>query len=233
MGCRSGQTARFRKPMARFCGHASSNLAPTALHVVQGKLVYTEQSEMRESKSPCSLMDRASASGAGNASSILARDTMKREFSAGCVVYKKSPKGTFFLIGKHSGYHKWVLPKGLIEKGEHAWQTAIRETEEEMGVKAKLINKKPIHKVQYFYYADLKENHQAKRRVQKYQEKGGKKTKVFKIVSFYLAKYVSGNPEDHDWEMEEAGWFKFGEALEKMAFPGEKEALKKAPKMIK
>jgi len=174
---------------------------------------------------------------------------MKREFSAGCVVYKKSPKGTFFLIGKHSGYHKWVLPKGLIEKGEHDWQTAIRETEEEMGVKAKLINKKPIHKVQYFFYADLKKlkikNEKLKiaiqnsklnkptRRVEKYQEQGGKKTKIFKTASFYLAKYVSGNPEDHDWEMEEAGWFKFGEALEKMAFPGEKEALKKAPKMIK
>ena len=212
-------------------------------------------------------MDRASASEAGNASSILARDTknkfkmqnakckiikkkkVKRECSSGCVVYKKSPKGTFFLIGKHSGYHKWVLPKGLIEKGEHAWQTAIRETGEEMGVKVKLINKKPLHKVQYFYYADLKKlkikNEKFKiaiqnskldksaRRVEKYQEQGGKKTKIFKIASFYLAKYVSGNPEEHDWEMEEAGWFKFGEALEKMSFPGEKEALKKAQKMIK
>jgi len=102
-----------------------------------------------------------------------------------------------------------------------------------MGVKAKLINKKPIHKVQYFYYADLKNNHKQIRRVAKYKEEGGKKTKIFKVVSFYLAKYVSGNPEDHDWEMEEVGWFKFGKALEKMAFPGEKEALKKAQKMIK
>lgn len=158
-------------------------------------------------------MERASASGAGDASSILARDTMKREFSAGCVVYKKTPKGLFFLIGKHSGYHKWVLPKGLIEKGEHGWQTAVRETEEEMGVKAKLMSKKPIHKVQYFYYAD--------------------KIKVFKTVSFYLGEHVAGDPKNHDWEMEEAGWYPFKEALKKMAFDGEKETLKKAKKMIK
>lgn len=138
---------------------------------------------------------------------------MKREFSAGCVVYKKAPQGPFFLLGKHSGYHKWVLPKGLIEKDEHGWQTALRETEEEMGVKVRLVSKKPIHKIQYFYYAD--------------------KTRIFKTVSFYLAKHLSGEPKNHDWEMEEAGWFQFDEALEKMAFPGEKESLKKAQKMIK
>ena len=45
----------------------------------------------------------------------------KREFSAGGVVFKKlsvlsSQFSVVFLLGKHSGYHKWVLPKGLIEK---------------------------------------------------------------------------------------------------------------------
>jgi 8-oxo-dGTP pyrophosphatase MutT (NUDIX family) len=163
---------------------------------------------------------------------------LKREFSAGCVVFKKTkdqgPKSkVYFLIGKHSGYHKWVLPKGLIEEGERGWQTAIRETEEEVGVKAKLVNEKPIHKVQYFYYADLKKNNHSTRRVAKYQEQGGEKTKIFKTVSFYLAEFVSGDPQKHGWEMEEAGWFEADEALKKMAFPGEKEALKKASKMIK
>ena len=177
-------------------------------------------------------MDRASASGAGDASSTLARGTMKREFSAGCVVYKKMPRGLFFLIGKHSGYHKWVLPKGLIEKDEHDWQAALRETEEEMGVKARLLSKKTIHKVQYFYMADLKNNHPSIRRVAKYQQNGGRKTKVFKVVSFYLAEHVSGEPEEHGWEMEEAGWFSYNTALKKLAFPGEKEALKKAAQMI-
>lgn len=177
----------------------------------------------------------------------------KREFSAGCVVFKKpktknqKPK-TLFLLGKHSGYHKWVLPKGLIEEGEKGWQTAVRETEEEMGVKCRIIEKKPIHIERYFYWADLKKLkvkspklkvsvknskiNKPTRRVEKYQEQGGRKTKVFKTVSFYLAEYVSGNPKDHGWEMEDAGWFEYEKALELMAFKGEKEALKKAKKLL-
>lgn len=171
---------------------------------------------------------------------------IKREFSAGAVVFKKikinnqsSIINHQFLLGKHSGYHKWVLPKGLIEKDEKGWQTAIRETEEEMGVKAKLVSQKPIYIVRYVYVADYHKSTQhpassiqtinrPKRRVKKYQEEGGKKVKVFKTVSFYLAVYKSGSPRNHGWEMEDAGWFEYKKALEKLAFQGEKEVLRKA-----
>lgn len=156
----------------------------------------------------------------------------KKEFSAGCVVYKKVSSRTTFLIGKHSGYRKWVLPKGLIEKGEKGWQTAVRETAEEMAVKARPISRKPIQQIQYVYYADLKNNHPPLRRVAKYQESGGKRTRIFKTVSFYLAEHVSGDPKNHGWEMSEAGWFSFKEAHQKLAFPGEREALKQAQKML-
>lgn len=157
----------------------------------------------------------------------------KREFSAGAVVYKKFDSKIKFLLGKHSGYHKWVLAKGLIEEKEQGWQTAIRETEEETGVKARIVNKKPVNKVQYFFYADLKnKQNSSTRRVKKYKETGGKKTKVFKTVSFYLAEYVSGDLKDHGWEMEDAGWFEYEKALALMAFKGEKEALEKAQKLL-
>ena len=176
----------------------------------------------------------------------------RREFSAGGVVYKmpetrsQTPETRYqkpeILLGKHSGYHKWVLPKGLIEKGERGWQTAIRETEEEMGVKAKLVSDKPIHRETYFYVADFKKplseetiqfaqvrkRDQSTRRVVTYQEEGGGKTKVFKTVTFYLMEYVSGDPADHGWEMSQAGWFEYNEALKILAFEGEKEALRKA-----
>jgi len=174
----------------------------------------------------------------------------KREFSAGCLVFKKQDGLFLFLLGKHSGYHKWVLPKGLIEEGEKGWQTAIRETEEEVGVKARIVDQQPLHKVQYFFYADLKNSQDqssnkstkkkvdpkkdfSTRRVKKYQEKGGKKTRVFKTVSFYLTEFVSGSPADHGWEMEDAGWFKYDKALELMAFKSEKQVLQKAKKRIK
>ncbi len=157
----------------------------------------------------------------------------KKEFSAGCVVYKKEKAKTFFLLGKHSGYHKWVLPKGLIEAGEKGWQTAVRETKEEIGVQVRLLEKKPIHTEKYVYVADYKEKQDNTRRVEKYEESGGEKTKVFKTVSFYLAKYESGDPKDHDWEMEAAGWFSFAQAQKLMSFKGEKQALQKAKERIK
>ncbi|MFC1711002.1 NUDIX domain-containing protein [Patescibacteria group bacterium] len=158
----------------------------------------------------------------------------KTEFSAGAVVFKKTSAGFKFLIGKHSGYHKWVLPKGLIEKGEKGYMAALRETEEEMGIKARLITTKPIIVIKYMYLADFKaksakqKSKTASKRVMTYQEDGGKKTKVFKTVSFYLAKYLSGDPKNHDWEMETVSWFIFEKALSMLAFKGERQALEKA-----
>ncbi len=65
----------------------------------------------------------------------------KTEISAGGVVYRKIDGEYEVLISKHSGYHKWVLPKGLVEKGEKLEETAEREVEEEVGVKAKITGK--------------------------------------------------------------------------------------------
>ena len=55
----------------------------------------------------------------------------KKEFSSGAVVFWKNK----FLLGKHSGYHKWVLPKGLIETGEKEIETAVREIDELLNAK--------------------------------------------------------------------------------------------------
>ena len=169
----------------------------------------------------------------------MAKSSFKREFSAGGLVYKYQRGKVVWLIGKHSGYHKWVLPKGLIEKGERGFETAVREVEEEMGVKVGLLSERPIHRVQYVYWADLKKPDEGydyeqsdevkpRRRVAKYQEAGGGKIKVFKVVSFFLMEYESGDVKDHDWEMEEAVWLPYEEAMERLAFEGEREALRQA-----
>ena len=160
----------------------------------------------------------------------MAKNT-KYEHSAGGCVYKRDESNVWWLVGKHSGYHKWVLPKGLIEAEETPEVTAVREVEEEMGVKAEIVGAKPIHVERYVYVADLVEEAQKERperRVAKYQESGGGKTKVFKTVDFYLMEWVEGEPKDHDWEMEEAGWFSFEEAMGKLDFEGEKKALELA-----
>lgn len=135
----------------------------------------------------------------------------KREFSAGGVVYKKDGGKVLWLIAKHSGYHKWGLPKGLVEKGEGLEETAAREVEEETGIKTKVIAKIPEPE-KYVYTMNG--------------------VKIFKMVCYFLMEYVSGDIANHDFEMEDVGWFEFDEAKEKLNFHGAKMVLEKARQLL-
>ena len=135
----------------------------------------------------------------------------KREFSAGGVVYKKGKGGMRWLVCKHSGYHKWVFPKGLVEEGEKAKETALREVEEECGIKTKIILKIPEPE-KYIYTFEG--------------------TKIFKLVEYFLMEYISGDIKDHDWEMEEVEWLKFDKARERLDFSAAKKVLDKAKKRL-
>lgn len=160
---------------------------------------------------------------------------MKQELSAGGVVYRDG--GELWLVGKHSGYHKWVLPKGLIEVGETKEQAAVREVEEETGIKAKIVLDKAIDVENYEYQADFSEGKVSsggiERRVKTYQESGGTQEWVKKEVTFFLMEYEAGDVNNHSFEMEEVAWFSYEEALNKLEFEGEKQALKKAYKEVK
>lgn len=160
------------------------------------------------------------------------------EVSAGGVVYRKVGDSCEFLIGKHSGYHKWVLPKGLVESGESYPETAEREVMEEMGVKAKITDLVPVKTIEYFYYADLgasvgsdAKGDDSERRVKKYQEAGGGKTKVHKKVIFYLME-VEKDLGEVGWEMEERQWLGYEQAVEILAFESEREVLMSAGRAL-
>lgn len=58
----------------------------------------------------------------------------RREFAGGGVVYKRSRKGLYiaFILDP---YGKWTFAKGHVESGESMEDAALRETEEEMGLK--------------------------------------------------------------------------------------------------
>ena len=161
-----------------------------------------------------------------------------QEHSAGGVVIKKINNDLHVLLGIHSGYKRWVLPKGLIEERETSQETAIREVEEETGVIAKILKLEPIHTLKYSFYADfkdkvekgIKENAKedlSTRRYIKYQEGGGK-VKVEKTVDFYLMEQVGGSHKDHGWEMSKVEWKPLEEAMKIMGFENEKSVVKKA-----
>ena len=116
---------------------------------------------------------------------------MVREFSAGGVVLRKMRGGWFIAViephmerpkktpAKSAGKTRKqppiiiALPKGAIDKGEKPEQTALREVEEETGVRAQLIVK--LADIKYVYVRSW-----------------GDRARVFKIVSFYLMLYRTG-----------------------------------------
>ena len=98
-----------------------------------------------------------------------------------------------------------------------------------MGITAKIVSLGPIYTETYTCITTFKDNPKnSQRRVAQYQESAPGNILVHKTVNFFLMKWVSGDPKNHDWEMTDAGWYDYDQAIHKLAFPGEKQALKKA-----
>ncbi len=99
-----------------------------------------------------------------------------------------------------------ALPKGHVDPGETPPQAATREVREEAGVEAELIEK--LGDVRYWYQRDGR--------------------RIAKVVSFYLFDYRSGDPADHDAEVEEAQWIPLHEAIDRLSYRGEREMVRRA-----
>lgn len=133
----------------------------------------------------------------------------KIEKSSGGVVYRTTPTGIQWLVTQHSQHKGWGFPKGLIGdtlENEPMDAAAIREVREEGGITAKIMHPAPVE-VRYTYKF--------------------KSTLVHKTVFYYLMEYVSGNPEDHDWEVSEAKFLTEDDVRYILTFQSDKEAFAK------
>ena len=139
---------------------------------------------------------------------------MTFEFSAGGITYKKEDSKLFILVSQHSAHHGWVFPKGLIgdkTKGESKEITAVREVEEETGIKAEI--EKAVKPVSYWYVWQ------------------GEKKK--KTVYYFIMKFVSGDFEKRDMEMENVEWLVEKEVENRLTYKADKEAWAEARNLIK
>lgn len=59
---------------------------------------------------------------------------ISREATAGGVIYRKKKNGQIEILLVADHFNRWTIPKGHIEEGETAQETAIREIGEEAGV---------------------------------------------------------------------------------------------------
>lgn len=111
----------------------------------------------------------------------------------------------------------FCLPKGLVDPGEKALDAALREVHEETGITASLVTK--LADIKYMYVRSW-----------------GDGERVFKIVSFYLFRYESGEidhiSEAMRVEVARASWVKLTDAPKLLAYKGEKQMAKKALEYI-
>jgi 8-oxo-dGTP pyrophosphatase MutT (NUDIX family) len=159
---------------------------------------------------------------------------MVREISAGGVVVRRSGEswemaaiepqrepqasGADGKKQKKSQKVLLALPKGLIDPGESPQQAAVREVFEETGLRAKIITK--LGDTKYVYVRTW-----------------GDQERVFKIVSFYLLQYESGQIDEIDEKMrievKRASWIPLEGAAKQLAYQGEKVMARKAQEFLR
>ncbi|HEX5448801.1 MAG TPA: NUDIX domain-containing protein [Gaiellaceae bacterium] len=141
---------------------------------------------------------------------------MRREFSAGGVLVRRL-HGRWMLAairpaGKPAGL--WALPKGRIDEGEQAEQTALREVAEETGAHGTAVQK--LGDVKYWF------NWHGER--------------VFKVVSFFLVRYAGGRlgdlREEQRVEVADVQWLPLDDAPRLLAYRGEQQMAEKAATVL-
>jgi len=142
---------------------------------------------------------------------------MQRVFSAGGIIFKEDQNGLKFLLARNQSSTKvevdyWGFPKGHLEKEETAEAAALREVLEETGVRAEIIKK--VGQSKYIYTSE---------------KEGGE---VFKIVTLFLMRYLSGKAKPQDTEISEVIWLPLDQILDKLSFKEDKVLFKKALEML-
>jgi bis(5'-nucleosidyl)-tetraphosphatase len=129
---------------------------------------------------------------------------LSRSTHAGAVVFKLTDRGPRYLLVEARGNRdRWVFPKGHVEDGETAADTAQREVGEEAGVRAR-----PVRRL---------------RRVEQKQE-GDR----ISIVYFLMAHTGRTTP----LEKRRIRWLSFDEAIDALDLEKSRRVLRSANRMI-
>ncbi|WP_026002744.1 NUDIX hydrolase [Rhodococcus sp. R1101] len=116
------------------------------------------------------------------------------------------------LIGRtdRRGRLLWSLPKGHIEHGETAEETAMREVHEETGVRSAVLAE--LGSIDYWFVTEGR--------------------RVHKTVHHYLLRYLGGELSDADVEVTEVAWVPLRELRNRLAYADERKLADIADRLI-
>jgi 8-oxo-dGTP pyrophosphatase MutT (NUDIX family) len=116
------------------------------------------------------------------------------------------------LIGRidRRGRMLWSLPKGHIEMGETAEQTAIREVAEETGIQGSVLA--ALGSIDYWFVTEGR--------------------RVHKTVHHYLMRFLGGELSDDDVEVTEVAWVPIGDLPARLAYADERRLAEVAGELI-
>jgi 8-oxo-dGTP pyrophosphatase MutT (NUDIX family) len=146
------------------------------------------------------------------------RPPLRREFSAGGIVWRRGARGGIEIaMIRPRGTDSWALPKGHVEQAESMEQAAVREVREETGLRAGAVEK--LGDISYvFSWRDAPAEPPAR---------------IFKRVRFFLMQFAGGEIARQHSEVDEAAWVEIGDAIARATYKSERELIEKARAMLR
>lgn len=137
---------------------------------------------------------------------------MEETSAGGLVVDRTGTTPQAALIGRldRRGRLVWSLPKGHVEEGETAEDTAVREVEEETGIKGRVLA--PLGTIDFWFVAEDR--------------------RVHKTVHHYLLEASGGELSDRDVEVTEVAWVPLADVPDRLAYADERRLLTRAAEIL-
>jgi 8-oxo-dGTP pyrophosphatase MutT (NUDIX family) len=131
---------------------------------------------------------------------------VRNAIAAGGVVVRERDGAREVVIAGRRADGTWVFPKGTPDKGEEIEDTAVREVEEETGLKVRIL--RDIGTTDYWFAAPGE--------------------RVHKVVHFFLMEPTGGDVSAHDHEYDEVRWVPTDEARRLLTFATYRDILDRA-----
>ena len=133
--------------------------------------------------------------------------------SAGGIVVRYGSGQPWLVVGsrrRERDGRTWTLPKGTPNAGESREQTAIREVEEETGLRVRITG--PLDSIEYWFV-----------------QSG---TRIHKTVHYYMMEAIGGDLAGHDHEFEQVRWVTFEAAATMLTFETERTLVARAAERL-